>query len=222
MRERQRLDPARHGFGIALHIARAGFRLFDNRFRQREDILDAVVQLFIHQLPANLGPLLLFSCRFRVPQHNVAQIVLHRVCNRAVALGPWRRLAAHFLTPQIEALARCQAIAKRTNLLHRLPTPVDEPAFFRSEEQQVIAWGVRNRNRQHARDRFNVVSSFRDELAELVGRPDFALRRRIQQLRQRLDHRFRRHGAGRDPRPVDPQCGAIAGDQMRNVSNARA
>ena len=170
MRVRERHNAAFERLDILGEVAALLNRLRDERFDQRENIFDAMVQLFVEDLLAHFRSMAFSLQNLRVPQHDFEQRVADGFGHIAIIFAPRDRLASNFLLPQREALARCETIAKRAALILLLgrARPIDGLRHFLAEDDEIVLRNLRQRDRERASGVAAVLLSARQMFGQFI------------------------------------------------------
>jgi hypothetical protein len=125
-------------------------------------------------------------------------------------------LAAHDFLPELEALARRQPRAVRTDrvFLVGVARPVDRPQQLAAKEDRAIARRPRNRNRQKAGRAIAKRFARRVDLGDFGARANSSWRRAIDEPDQFLHLVLGRSIARQREAVVRPHRNAVAGDHL--------
>ena len=212
----ERDDPAPERGGVGRNVVPLAAVLRHQRLDQRENVLDAVVQLLVQRLLPHVRFAPLACEHFGMAHHDFEQLHARGFRRLTVVGAPRRGLAAHRLLPDREALARREPVAVRTAgvSLVGVAAPVQGFDLLPAEEHEEIAWQLRKRRRQQSGGLRRIVPRFGQRLRQRMRRKHPPLAHPGQKTGERVEALPRRRDAMRMPFAIHGQADAVTGNQQ--------
>ena len=219
MREGQRLDASAKGLNIRFDRLSVLSGDVDQRFDDRKDVLDAVIELLVEHALAHVGLLAFLLQKFTVTERDFGKHRSRCFSNLAVFIGPWRRLLAHRLLPDRKALARRQPVAEWAGLVRLVGVarPVQRLHHFLAEEEQIVTGAVRQRHDQHAGSRSGEILGSGQMACEHMRCPNRSFRQLVGKTGQRCNSAGGRHRSDAPAFSFEPDRGAVARHQRSEI-----